>query len=89
MFFNLSFDADGPGAMLIQPKCPALKCYQRINCGTFFKLWSEKCKMLCKINHDILVTMVTKWIGDPYFFFVNIHVWYCIGVFVPNLRKMY
>ena len=25
MFFNLSFDADGPGAMLIRPKCPALK----------------------------------------------------------------
>ena len=25
-------------------------CYQRINCETFFKLWSEKCKMLCYIN---------------------------------------
>ena len=35
--------------------------YQRINCETFFKLWSEKCKMLCYINHDILVTKVTKW----------------------------
>ena len=35
-------------------------CYQRINCEKFFKLWSEKCKMLCYINHDILVTMVTK-----------------------------
>ena len=35
-------------------------CYQRINCELFFKLWSEKCKMLCCINHDILVTIVTK-----------------------------
>ena len=25
------------------------------------KLWSEKCKMLCYVNLDILVTMVTKW----------------------------
>ena len=34
--------------------------YQRINCETFFKLWSEKCKILCYINHYILVTMATK-----------------------------
>ena len=35
-------------------------CCQRINCEAFHRLRSEKCKMLCHINHDILVTMVTK-----------------------------
>ena len=30
-------------------------CYQKINCKTVFKLWLEN-----YINHDILVTMITK-----------------------------
>ena len=64
-------------------------CYQRINCKTFFKFWSEKCKMLCYINHDILVTMVTKRTRWPPLFLVKIHVWYSKGVFVPNLRKIH
>ena len=43
-------------------------CYQRINCKTFFKLWSEKCKILSHTNHDILTTMVTKRTRWPHFF---------------------
>ena len=46
-------------------------CYQRINCETFFKLWSEKCKMLCYINHYILVTMVTKQTRWPPLFLLK------------------
>ena len=53
-----------------------------------FKLWSEKCKMLCYINHNILVTTVTKRTRWPPLLFVKIHVWYSKGVFVPNLRKI-
>ena len=34
-------------------------CFQSITCETY---WQEKCGMQCyNINHDILVTMVTKW----------------------------
>ena len=38
---------------------------------TFFKLWSEKCKMMCYINHDILVTMVTKRTRWPTLFLLK------------------
>ena len=65
-----------------------MKCYQRINCETFFKLWSEKCKMLCYINH-LLVTMVakrTRWVGDPLLLSNSCLIW--SKVFVPNLRKI-
>ena len=40
-------------------------------------------------EHDILVTMVTKWLSDPYIFLVKIHVCYSKGVLVPNLRKIH
>ena len=57
----MHFDSNGPSydyaTRMFNIKS---SCYQRINCETFFKLWSEKCKMLCFINHDILVTMLTK-----------------------------
>ena len=37
----------------------------------YFKLWSEKCKILCYINHYILVTMVTKWTLWPPLFLLK------------------
>ena len=61
-------------------------CYQRINCETFFKLRSEKCKIMWYINHDILVTIVTKRTGDPHFFFEFMSG--AVKEFVPNLRKI-
>ena len=45
--------------------------------------------MLCYINHDILVTMVTKRTRWPPLLFAKIHVWYSKGVFVPNLSKIH
>ena len=33
-------------------------CYQRLK--LLLDIFQEKCKMLCYVNHDILVTMVTK-----------------------------
>ena len=40
---------------------------------TIGKLRSEKCKILCNINPDILVTMGIKQIQWPLLFFVKIH----------------
>ena len=64
-------------------------CYQRINFETFSGYGQRNVKS-CAINHDILVTMVTKRSRWPLLFcFVKIHVWYFKGVFVPNSRKVH
>ena len=50
----------------------------------YFKLWSEKCKILCYINHDILVTMVTKRTRWPPLFLLK----FTSATLKENLRKI-